>query len=307
MGKVNFFSPSDLDTDDPVHWYIEKWLASDALTVTIGDGGSGKSLLWLDICIALASGQETIFGTKHDPIRVGIFDEDGGRRRLKRRLKALCNGRSIDYHDILGKTLFVNPRHGIDIWNPTTFKEVHAAIETNQLQLSMVDALIAIHSLVENNNDDMKKIMRDRFVALIDATGCGFSVLHHEGKQGEVAKTGVQRSRGATEIINSSDDAWEITEGQTHRIVTRLRTRDLLDDEWPAPLEYHLLRTDSGMKMYPGRNTLVTALARAMADLKLSTTLTVRDAQSRLAEAGHKASTESVWKAQAAYRSGIVS
>lgn len=92
-------------------WHIPGWL-SEHPTLLSGAGGVGKSLLALQLAVALASGHAFI-GPSRDPLRVLYWPCEDDVPELHRRLHRICRAYGINLTDVSG-ALHVDARLGLD-------------------------------------------------------------------------------------------------------------------------------------------------------------------------------------------------
>lgn len=91
----SLFKPLETFQEKEAHWLVPEYIPSGALTTMAGDGGSGKTSIWVNLAAAISSGRKCFF----DPIPEG-FDagepqkvvflsaEDSIEIVLKKRLRA---------------------------------------------------------------------------------------------------------------------------------------------------------------------------------------------------------------------------
>lgn len=223
-------------------WIMQDWLGRDALTLLVGAGGSSKSWAALDLGVACASVQ-TFLGQQVRPSRVLFVDEDGQIGETLRRVHRLAAGRGIDPIELLDESFFIAPSWGLRLDDPSHYHDLAVSARDLKVDLIIIDALCAIHSADENDNKAMAYIMRGLLRHLMRETSAGVLLLHHEGKPGEVARTGVHKVRGATEIINACDAAILCNTSGDSYTWTMLRSRYVPKIEWPQPLTYGMQDT----------------------------------------------------------------
>lgn len=242
----NLLQPIDLsklDHAEPTRWLIEPILGRDALTLLVGEGGVCKSWLALDLAICLAAGLPTIFDSIDRPsltdslrVRILYLDEDGQVSETKRRLDRLIRGRSIDRLSLID-FLKVVPSSGLRIDSESDFRLVKESCLHMQIDLIIIDALVAFHMQTENSNDAMRFVMRGLFRRLMRETGAGILLLHHLAKpsSGEVFPAPlIQRVRGGGEVVNASDCALALEASPQGASFSMIRSRFIPRDRWPS-------------------------------------------------------------------------
>jgi hypothetical protein len=280
---VRFLDLSNL-TSPPPRWLLPRWIARDGLNVLIGAGGAGKSYFACDLALALAGG-ERFLGIELERARVLYVDEDGPERILTHRIRTLAAGRGQSA-DSYAEMFAAMPAWGLQVDQPDRYAALVAAIALRKADFVILDALVALHSLNENDNRDMSLVMRGRLRGLMRETGCGILLLHHEGKPGEVPRYGPHLARGASEIINASDAALSLRAHEGSRTLSVVRSRLLPEAEWPAKLDYVILgETSDSTRLVPSDGDL-SKYQRAFQMLRALPTLpaTIDAAQAALGE-----------------------
>jgi RecA-family ATPase len=87
------------DRDPPARAWLVPWLIPDGCVTSLyGDGGSGKTMLALDLMVAMASARSADWlGETTQGLRsVGLFAEDDG-DELIRRLRRICDAKGLSF------------------------------------------------------------------------------------------------------------------------------------------------------------------------------------------------------------------
>ncbi|MFA4892698.1 AAA family ATPase [Brevundimonas sp.] len=117
-------------------WLIPDLIPAGCVTALYGDGGSGKTMLALDLMVAMASRQKLWLGQLPRGWRsVGLFAEDDG-DELVRRLRRICDARGVPF-DQIAPYISALPGVGLD-----TILALYA--ETGELVLTAL-----MHDLLE--------------------------------------------------------------------------------------------------------------------------------------------------------------
>jgi len=294
-GAVKRIDLSRLDEDTAKYnWITKPWLGRDAMTLLIGEGGSCKSLLALDLAIAIAAGRRWL---GHEVEKGGVLylDEDGQEGETKRRLKALCAARGLDPASLQG-SLYVNAPSGLQIESGDTFADVKDAALSVNATLIVVDALVAMHSRDENSSNQMKAVMRSGLRPLMRHTGAGMLIVHHAGKPSDDNR-GTNRARGSTEIINSTDAALFLSQRKTGPRLEMIRSRVLARTLWPATLKIEVAGTEKISILAKVSTTVDTVTNLIESKGLLSANLTQRQILDSLHEWGCQCSLGTVNKA----------
>jgi AAA domain len=184
------------------------------VSVTIADGGIGKSLLKIGECLACATGRPLLDITPTERIRVLYWNGDDPYVEIERRIHAACQHYSIDLKRLLAEGwLFVGTRESQPLCladmkgravalNQDTTDDLSDFIRQNDIGLACFDPLRSVHRLPENSNDDMD-IIGDAFNVIAERTNAAIGLDHHIRKMafGQTEVTAAD-ARGATALIN---------------------------------------------------------------------------------------------------------
>lgn len=95
----------------PMEWIVEELVPVGAVTTFFGDGGLGKTLIAMQMGLAIERGLPIYgFSTKSAPV-LGFFCEDR-KDELDRRFKAICNAERINVSDV--RTFLYQSRFGLE-------------------------------------------------------------------------------------------------------------------------------------------------------------------------------------------------
>lgn len=278
----------------PTRWLYEPWIARDALTLLLGEGGSAKTWLSLDLAIAASSQSLWLSTPPLQEIATLYIDEDGQLAESCRRVQRLVSGRSLN----IGSLSFghVAPC-GLHIDNPRHYSAIVETAIHLKAELIIFDALIRLHSKEEQDNTGMAEIM-GLFRGLMRDTGAGLVLLHHLSKPNEQNWGNfLLRARGASEIINASDTALGLSAHKGHSVLEMCRNRFMHESAWPSPLKITLEDIcDATRIVAHGENKVEDAIA---AIIKHSLEpLTVRATEDKLSTLGYKFSRGTVHSAK---------
>ena len=117
-------APSVIVKRSPIDWaalapltppdreWIIRWWLSYTLTLFVGAGGIGKTLLALQIAVALATGKRFL-GDVARPLKVLVWACEDDHDEIWRRVLAICQWFDIDMASLQGQ-LIIEPRVGLD-------------------------------------------------------------------------------------------------------------------------------------------------------------------------------------------------
>ncbi|HLC28334.1 MAG TPA: AAA family ATPase [Dehalococcoidia bacterium] len=230
----------DLDTEEPIPWVVQGWVGSPDIVVCGAEGGMGKSILGMELALALATNTKfaDVLETYGGPYRVLMIDEEMAPRLSRFRLRQLIRGREIQNPQDL--PLRYLSQNSLRLDDPRTRRSLESEIETFKPHWVILDTLIRFHAFEENSNTEMSRIFNDHLRPLRATHGCGFFVHHHLAKPTKERTEAFHRLRGAGELGNMFDDVWSL-QGDRH---TPDRTLGAEKCRWiggavPPPISLH--------------------------------------------------------------------
>ena len=220
-GKPFFASPAQILPlgAGGLEWILPGIIHRGAKGIFIAQPKAGKTMLALDLGVALSSGQPWLGVIPTRQYRVAIVSREDGPNMTQDRLRQFANGRGLNFDDM--PFLFVNTfaqlaNFAID--NNADSDRLIAALKTEQIELCIVDVLNKVNSADENSNTEMTKVMA-QFDRVRLETGADVAVIHHDSKG---SGPGAKKPRGASSIDSWWD--WKISidvtpEDDTRRVV----------------------------------------------------------------------------------------
>lgn len=233
--KVTYnFKALDLTTDDipEYDWLVDNFLVKGDIGLLVGDGGTGKSELLLDLAIHMARGDDEWLGMKLDGRRVMVIDQENPEVTVRRRL----------YQHGFRKEHAENMRY---VWyqhvlldNPEQVLKMYEDVANFEPDLLVLDSLSRMHLRNENANEEMNPLINGAIFPLARQMGVTVVMIHHVAKGGG--------SRGATAIRNAVDICLDMTksEDEVWRIVKPDKLRNVAP--WGAALWTRLVEDDEG-------------------------------------------------------------
>jgi archaellum biogenesis ATPase FlaH len=214
------------------------WPEGEPLMIT-GHGGAGKSLLTLQIAMDLVNPTPPLFLDTFKPIgqhKVLFVQSENSILGIKRRLQIIRTGYSIG-DDVLGNNMvFLGVGNDIrtagDLMQPRFTEVIEEHIQKYQTDILVIDPLISFHSLNENSNDEMRRLL-DSVSLFCEGNGVTPLLIHHHSKA--YADSGAGGGRGASAIGDWSANTWELsgntTKGYTleHKKARNFELQDKLD------------------------------------------------------------------------------
>ncbi|QYK51218.1 MAG: AAA family ATPase [Anaerolineales bacterium] len=229
------FNAADAFKPPPAQdWCIDGLLARRSLNILVGDPGSKKTLLALDLAVCLAAGKPWLGRPVHQ-CPVLFIDEETGKPRLWARIHA-----SLQAHNATPETPFhYMSLPNFDLRDPDECERLMQAAQSVNAGLIVIDALAdVVRGSDENSVLALQPfILRMRYLA--EATHAAVLILHHNNKSGIFRGSSVI-SAGVDLLLNieSEPDSARIN-------LQPLKTRDAAPEPFAAlahfaPGRFHL-------------------------------------------------------------------
>jgi len=187
------------ETKPQVDWLVDGLIERGQRGLVVAPPKVGKSLLFLDMCVSLAS-QTRFLGVEpsNHPIRTAIISREDGPELVKRRLTQLAAGRGLSLEQVNQYILVntVKQSSSFHIDSQKELEEMAQWLKAGRVEFCVVDVLNRLHFQNENSTDDMTKVMI-KFDELAALSGSQICVIHHLGRTGN--------SRGSTTIEGWAD------------------------------------------------------------------------------------------------------
>ena len=253
MGKTeqmdSLFKPLTAFEEKDAHWLIPDYMPCGALTTMAGDGGSGKTSVWVDLTAAVSTGRKCFFDpvpdgfTMTEPKKVVFLSaEDSVEIVLKKRLKAA----GADMSKVLTASL-QDERFKELKFNSPLLKKM---IETEKPALVIFDPLQGF--IPEGINMGSRSDMRGLLSPLIgvgESTGTAFLLIVHTNK-----RSGVY---GRNRIADSAD-IWDYSRSVLIVGKTPDGTRYLSHEKsnYCEPGQTVLFSIEDGLPVFQGNSDL---------------------------------------------------
>lgn len=197
-----------LEPLEPIKWRVKDLIEAGSVVAFIGDAGSGKTYMLLDMAVAIANG-EPYWGdfeiNNHCPVL--IIDEESGDRRMKRRLSYVMKAHNAG-PDL---PLYYVSLARFDIRNPEDINTLQMLIEQTKAGLVIIDAFMdVIPGADENSSKDMQPGLL-ALGLLAKTTDASVLPIHHTNKAGGY--------RGSTAIKGSVDGMYIIEKAADSSVV----------------------------------------------------------------------------------------
>ena len=195
----------------PREWHVPDLIPSQTVTLFYGDGGTGKSLLSLQLAVATVLGRPWI-GQECRSGKVMYLSAEDDVDELHRRLADVTKAVGARLADLAD--LILMPRAGEDAILATLdpgsnvmvetplFTALDAAIEMHKPAIVILDTLADLHSGNENDRTHARQVI-GIFRGLAIRHGCAVLVLAHPSLAGMASKSGSSGSTGWNNSVRS--------------------------------------------------------------------------------------------------------
>jgi hypothetical protein len=200
------------ETPQPVAWLVEKILPENSLVLVYGAPGVGKSMVVMDMAVAVAAGTpwlpSQVEGKTSFPgyatQQAGILwiDLDQGSEILLERIGAMRRG-------IGGRMAKIDVRYppkGLDLSDTGHLDDLVLRIRMSGSRLVVIDTFGRLIGDIDENDAQVDRILAG-LRQVVQETGVTIILIHHSNKGNE---NGVARARGSTAIVGGVDVAFEV-------------------------------------------------------------------------------------------------
>jgi hypothetical protein len=235
-----FYSAADLQGRDvpPREWLVQGLVPNRTVTLFGGDGGTGKSLLALQLAVSVATERQWI-GRDVTPGRVIFMSAEDDEDELHRRLNDILIAEGRCYGDASGLTLrslagedaLLAVEGQMRLLETELFKELEARAEADAPALIVIDTLADVYPANENDRAKVRQ-----FIAILRGLAikrrCAVILLAHPSLTGLSNGTGL-----------SGSTAWN------NSVRSRLYLKRITDNDYEPDPDARILTTmkpDSG-------------------------------------------------------------
>lgn len=243
-----------------IPYVLDGWLAKGDLAILAGESGAGKSLLLLDLALALARRGpwlEKINPVQDlEPQRILVVDEEQPQSLVRYRLKRSLIAKDLEAKDLQGLEIRYLVDNGINLDDEAGFHRLRHEVQAWRPDWILLDSLIRFHRRKENDNTGMAEWYASRLKPLARSVGAGVVLLHHLGKPSKERGTSLSsRLRGASDIKAQVDQLWGLEEDPDsgHKMLVHAKNRWAAESA-PMRIEIEDVKGGSGLAVYsPGR------------------------------------------------------
>jgi archaellum biogenesis ATPase FlaH len=191
------------------------WPKGEPLLIT-GHGGAGKSILTLQIAMDLIlpppAGFLNVFKVNQGEHRVLFVQSENSLIGMKKRIDFVRNAYQFPDAFLQNRMFFLGVNNDVrtsgDIKDPLFQDAIKDSVDTNKINILVIDPLISFHSEDENSNDQMRRLL-DKVSLLTEEIGVTPLLIHHHGKFS--TDSGAGGGRGASAIGDWSPNTWELS------------------------------------------------------------------------------------------------
>lgn len=196
---------------EPREEFLSPVLGRGDLVVLSGPAKLGKSILTLNIALALADGKSWFDFSVTTPYRILIVQQEVTRAALKDRFLKMVGvdeGYIPDLKvDTFLRRVFIRSERGIYLDRQEGRDKLCRWIEEALPDLLILDPLYTFHSKEENSASQMGQLF-NLIHQLKDRYNLAGLIVHHFGKPKEVEREGGELHRGSSVIGDASDANW---------------------------------------------------------------------------------------------------
>ncbi|BAH74511.1 AAA family ATPase [Solidesulfovibrio magneticus] len=191
------------------------WPKGEPLLIT-GHGGAGKSILTLQIAMDLIlpppAGFLNVFKVNQGEHRVLFVQSENSLIGMKKRIDFVRNAYQFPDAFLQNRMFFLGVNNDVrtsgDIKDHHFQDAIKDSVDSNKIDILVIDPLISFHSEDENSNDQMRRLL-DKVSLLTEEIGVTPLLIHHHGKFS--TDSGAGGGRGASAIGDWSPNTWELS------------------------------------------------------------------------------------------------
>lgn len=196
---------------EPRDWLYRRIFIRRYVTGTFAPGAAAKTQINLVDLVTMACGFD--LGTrdpiKRGPLRVWYVNVEDDRDEIERRLAAICLHYNVTNADLAGRLHVDTDREGRYlvaeqakdgvIVRAAVVDAVLEQVKTRGIDLLLVDPLVGMHSVSENSNPDMNRVIA-QLRRIAEEGDCGVHVIHHVRKGTGDEEVSAEDGRGASAV-----------------------------------------------------------------------------------------------------------
>ncbi len=223
------------DTPPPRRWLVETLWAERAVGILGGEPKCGKSLLALDVAVAVASGTPCLrrFAVEK-PGRVLLYAAEDSLPVVRERLDGIASAARTNFANL---DLFVITAPSLRLDTETDRARLEETVRLTRPRLLVLDPFVRLHAIDENVAGEVAPLLG--FLRRLERTYESAVLLVHHVRKGAAKLRPGQALRGSSELHAWGDSNLYLRRrGDTLRLAVEHRAAPGLDDlflRFPAP------------------------------------------------------------------------
>jgi hypothetical protein len=184
-----------------IDWLVERVIQRGANGYFCAVPKGGKSWAAADLAISVALGSDWLGFPVPRPGRVLFVSREDNPALTSWRIRHLFAAKSGVDANLLEANLHINSRAQtpeLMLDNPEQVEELRSELKRLQIDLLILDVFNVLHAGNENDNQDMRRVLRV-LTGIQTEFGCSIAVVHHYNK-GDDSASMTQRLRGSSAI-----------------------------------------------------------------------------------------------------------
>jgi len=183
-------------------WLFDGFLLSHSLTMVSGEPFAGKTMFLMALLASLDCGEPLFGAFAPAPYQSVLFmGQDAPTWDYLGQYQKIARGMGLEVFKHPSAGFLLNT--GMDLGNPSTISIIERGIDLYGFNVLVLDTLLEFHSMEENSNTEMKRIM-GVLKHLRDKHGVSILFTTHLGKSND-GRSANYRARGAVNISGSVD------------------------------------------------------------------------------------------------------
>lgn len=183
----------------PREWHVADWIPAKTVHMLGGDGGTGKSLLGIQLAVATGTGCEWLGHEIGKPGPAIYYGAEDDKDELHRRFADVCHGLDVDPAEHRGRVLLRSAVAEDTVFaivdgkgkvKPTkVLKRIEREIAAFSPSLVVLDTLANLHALDPNSQEHAKAFV-GLLIGIAQRHGCTFVLLAHPSRTGMASGDG---------------------------------------------------------------------------------------------------------------------
>ncbi len=176
-------------------WVVLNVIPRNEVSFVYGQGGTGKTLLFMQLAICLATGRPWLGQETAQKLRAGAFWCEDKPDEIARRHRGIMRAMNLQFQDLGGRYIYASRRghdNTLAVFDRQTgemkltafFWEVRRSIIENRLDVLILDTLMDIYGGNEIDRAQVNAFCKRCLTRLEQETGCTIVVLAHPSRAG---------------------------------------------------------------------------------------------------------------------------